>query len=176
MRYIIFSVLLLAVSFSAQGQLYKWVDKDGKTQYTDQPPPPGAARNEKKLDIKSAPAQPAAAKATDKAVTKADDKGKAGDKVTDKEKDKPGVPKTTAEKELDFKKRRAAEAEAETKQQAEAKQNQEKCAQAQTKLKTFQDTPRITIPDGKGGSIYADDAARQKNIDEAQRDIASFCK
>lgn len=162
MRHLILLLALLAFSFSAQGQLYKWVDKDGKTQYTDQPPPPGAARNEKKLEIKSAPAQPAAAKAGDKDKDKADGKASA--------------PKTIAEKDLEFKKRRVAEVEAETKQQAEAKQNQEKCTQAQTKLKTFQDTPRITIPDGKGGSIYADDAARQKNIDEAQKDIASFCK
>ena len=166
MRHIILSVLLLALSISAHGQLYKWVDKDGKTQYTDQPPPPGAGRDEKKLNIKLAPVQPAAAKTSDKAG----DKGKAGDK------DKAAAPKTTAEKDLDFKKRRIAEGEAETKQQAEAKQNQEKCAQATTKLKTYQDTPRLTIPDGKGGTTYADDAARQKGIDEAQQEIASFCK
>ena len=170
MRHLILLLALFAFSLTAQGQLYKWVDKDGKTQYTDQPPPPGAAKNEKKLNIKSAPAQPAAAKTGDKAG----DKGKAGGKAGDK--DKASAPKTTAEKDLDFKKRRAAEAEAETKQLAEAKQNQEKCAQAQTSLKTYQDTPRLTLPDGKGGTTYADDAARQKGIDEAQKDIASFCK
>ena len=171
MRHLILLLALLAFSFTAQGQLYKWVDKDGKTQYTDQPPPPGAARNEKKLNIQSAPpVQPAAAKTGDKV----DDKGKAGGKTGDK--DKASGPKTTAEKDLDFKKRRAAEAEAEAKQQAEAKQNQEKCAQAQTSLKTYQESARLTIPDGKGGTTYADDAARQKGIDEAQKDIASFCK
>lgn len=156
MRHIILLVLLLALSISARGQLYKWVDKDGQTQYTGQPPPPGAAKEEKKLNIKSAPAQPVASKATNE--------GKAG------------APKTLAEKELEFKKRRIAEGEVETKRLAEAKQNQEKCAQAKTNLKTYQDTPRLTLPDGAGGTTYADDAARQKGIDEAQKEIASFCK
>ena len=163
MRYIILLLALLAFSFSAQGELYKWVDKDGKTQYTDQPPPQGAAASQKKLDIKSAPAQPAAVKAGDK-----EKEGKADGKAS--------APKTIAERDLEFKKRRIAEAEAETKQQAEAKQNQEKCAQAQTKLKTYQEVSRIAIPDGKGGTTYADDAARQKGLDEAQKDVAASCK
>lgn len=158
MRHLILLLALFAFSFSAQGQLYKWVDKDGKTQYTGQPPPPGAAKEEKKLDIKLAPAQPVAGKASDK------DKSKASG------------PKTTAEKNLEFNKRRVAEAEAETKQQEEDKQNKEKCAQATYRLKTYQESPRIAIPDGKGGTTYADDAARQKGIDEAQKDVAASCK
>ena len=160
MRHLVLLLTLLAFSFSAQGQLYKWVDKDGKTQYTDQPPPPGAARNEKKLDIKSAPAQPAAAKAGDK----------------DKADGKASAPQTTAEKDLEFKKRRVAEAEAETKQQEEDKQNKEKCAQAIYRLKIYEESSRIALPDGKGGTTYADDAARQKGTDEAQKDVAASCK
>jgi len=29
-------------------QVYKWIDQDGNVQYTDQPPPSGDARDEKK--------------------------------------------------------------------------------------------------------------------------------
>jgi hypothetical protein len=36
------AALSVALSGPAQGQLYKWVDKDGKTQYSDQPPPADA--------------------------------------------------------------------------------------------------------------------------------------
>jgi len=146
---ILLPLLMLLLSLSAQGQMYKWVDKDGKTQYTDQPPPPGAAREEKKLNIKSAPTKPASGV---------------------------GATKSLAEKELEFRKRRTAEGETEIKQQAEAKELKEKCNQATAKLKTFRDSPRLTIPDGAGGVTYADDAARQKGIDEAQKDIAAFCK
>lgn len=33
---------------AAAGTLYKWVDKDGKVTYQDQPPPPGAGRVEER--------------------------------------------------------------------------------------------------------------------------------
>jgi hypothetical protein len=42
MTRIAMTILLLALSTSTYGQVYKWVDKDGKVQYTDTPPPDGA--------------------------------------------------------------------------------------------------------------------------------------
>ncbi|MEK7842642.1 MAG: DUF4124 domain-containing protein, partial [Pseudomonadota bacterium] len=137
-------------SLVAHGQFYKWVDKNGTTQYSDQPPPPGVARTEEKLNIKSRPVQPAAGKAS--------------------------APAGLAEKELGFKKRRAAEEKAEIERQAEAERNKEKCIQANSKLKVFRDSPRVSLPDGVGGIVFADDAARQKGIDEAQKDIAAYCR
>lgn len=38
----IFCTLLLLAGGTAQGQQYRWVDKDGRVQYTDAPPPAGA--------------------------------------------------------------------------------------------------------------------------------------
>ena len=35
-------VTVLAWSAAAYGQMYKWVDKNGRTHYTDTPPPPDA--------------------------------------------------------------------------------------------------------------------------------------
>ena len=93
---IIFTVLLFVFSIVANGELYKWVDNDGKTQYTDQPPPAGAAATEKKLEIKLAPVQPAGVK---------DKKAR----------------KNLAERELDFKKRLAAKEQEEAKYQKEIK-------------------------------------------------------
>ncbi|MEE8288573.1 MAG: DUF4124 domain-containing protein [Nitrosomonadaceae bacterium] len=147
---IVFTVLLFAFSIVAHGELYKWVDNNGNTQYTDQPPPPGAAKTEKKLKIKSAPAQPT------------------GDEIN--------APKSLAEKEYDFKKRLHAEEQAEAKQQAETKENKEKCIQARSKLKIYQEAPKLIVSDGAGGVIRADDVARQKGIDEAQKEIESYCK
>lgn len=46
----------LAVSTAAFGQLYKWVDKDGKVTYSDQPP---AAQQSKQLNLSTG--QPASA-------------------------------------------------------------------------------------------------------------------
>jgi hypothetical protein len=38
----IFGALLLLAGGTVQGQQYRWVDKDGRVQYTDAPPPAGA--------------------------------------------------------------------------------------------------------------------------------------
>ena len=148
---IIFTVLLFVFSIVANGELYKWVDNNGKTQYTDQPPPAGAAITEKELEIKLAPVQPA------------DDKAK-----------KAG--KNLSERELDFKKRLAEKEQEEAKQQKEIKESKEKCAQARSKLKLYQEAPKLTVSDGKGGTVRADDAARQKGIKEAQKEIKSYCR
>jgi hypothetical protein len=40
--------LLLAASVSVAGNLYRWVDNDGKVHYTDQLPPPDAKSTERK--------------------------------------------------------------------------------------------------------------------------------
>ena len=39
MKRILVLACALAASTAAFGQLYKWVDKDGKVTYSDQPPP-----------------------------------------------------------------------------------------------------------------------------------------
>lgn len=150
MRHLMLSVLLFSFSLAAHGQFYKWVDKNGTTQYSDQPPPPGVARDGERLNIKSGLVQPTAGKAS--------------------------APGNLAEKELEFRKRRAAEEKAEIERQAETERNKEKCIQANSKLKVFRDSPRVSLPDGAGGVVFADDAARQKGIDEAQKDIAAYCR
>ncbi len=157
---IIITVLLFGFSIVANGELYKWVDSDGKTQYTDQPPPSGAAISEKKLKIKLPPVQSAGGDENDKPNT--------GSNKNDK-------PKSWAERELDFKKRRVAEEKKEKKRQAKLKESKEKCFRAKSKLKLYQEAPKLTVSDGKGGVMRADDAARQKGINEAQKEIESFC-
>lgn len=53
-------IIVLAVS-SAYGQMYRWVDKDGRTHYTQTPPPPDARGVEKKsLDAGAGSAAPGA--------------------------------------------------------------------------------------------------------------------
>lgn len=157
---IIIIVLLFGFSIVANGELYKWVDSNGKTQYTDQPPPSGAAITEKRLKIKLPPIQSTGNDENDKPNT--------GGVKNNK-------PKSWAERELDFKKRRVAEEQEEKKQQAKLKESKEKCFQAKSKLKLYQEAPKLTVSDGKGGVMRADDAARQKGINEAQKEIESFC-
>jgi glutaredoxin len=48
MRALPFIALSLLVAGTASAQPYRWVDEDGRVQYSDTPPPPGAKSVEKK--------------------------------------------------------------------------------------------------------------------------------
>jgi len=150
MRNLICVLLSFLVSMVAQAQVYKWVDQNGKIQYSDQPPPSSAVQNEKKLGIKSSPSS----------VLSSDD-SKSKDLSTDKQ---------------EFDKRRQEKKEKETQQQAEAEENKKKCIDAQGRQKIYMESPRLTVPDGKGGIVYVDDDARQNQIDDAAKAIATYCK
>lgn len=55
MKRILVLACALAASTAAFGQLYKWVDKDGKVTYSDQPPP---AQQTKQLNLNTGVASP----------------------------------------------------------------------------------------------------------------------
>ncbi len=147
MRIFVFTVIILLMSISANAQIYKWIDKNGKTQYTDQPPPPDAAQDEQRLNIKSAPV--------------------AGN---------PNKPRNLSEDREEFDKRRQLKREEESKQQAKSEESKKKCIDAQTQLKMYTDSPRLTVPDGAGGMLYVDDDLRQRKIADANKTIATYCK
>lgn len=152
MYYILLLALFIGFTFSAHGQVYKWVDQDGNTQYTDQPPPSGVVQDESNLDIKT-PRPPSSSGSNKVSITeKLDEKMQA------------------------FKERRELERKAEAKQKAEAVENRKHCASAKGQLRIFQESPRLTFPDGQGGIVYADDDMRQSKIADAQKDIAAYCK
>jgi len=60
MKQVILLIMLLVVSTQViSGKLYKWVDKDGRVNYTQTPPPdPAAADNAEEMDISSAVLKP----------------------------------------------------------------------------------------------------------------------
>ncbi len=147
-------LLLLMFSVVANAQVYKWVDADGKTQYTDQPPPSGAGQNEEKLKIKPAPPSSYVKKPSDT------------DSVD-------GVAEDTK---LNFSERRAARKEAKEEKEKQAEELNQKCIHAKGQLKMYRDTPRLRVPDGNGGIAYVDDNVREKHIQEAQENITAFCK
>jgi hypothetical protein len=137
-------------------QLYKWVDENGKTQYSDQPPPSGKIQNEQKLKIYSAPAPVSTADTEDE--------------------DDANRPKTLADERLEYDKRRQERLEKESQQKAKAEENKQKCVDAKSRLKVFSESPRLRMPDGKGGLVYVDDNVRQQKINEANEAVKTFCK
>src|SRR4030065_1148921 len=145
MRNFVFIGLILLFSVTANAQIYKWVDENGKTQYTDRPPPSGVAKEGQRLNIKSAPAS------VNNETSRA---------------------KNLAEERLEFDKRQQQKKEAEISQQAKAQEDKKKCIDAQGQLRIYTDSPRLTVPDGAGGITYVDDEMRQKKIAEANKAIA----
>jgi hypothetical protein len=148
--------LALAFGAPAHAQLYKWVDSEGKVQYSDKPPPAGASR-EQKLNIPKNP--PAAA-------------GPAAP-VADGE---PTSPQNAADKEMDFRKRKVEEDLARQKGETEERQRQDQCINAQQRLRGLEDAGRVYTVDEKGERQYLDDEARARGIEQARQDISKFCK
>ncbi|SES63195.1 protein of unknown function [Nitrosomonas marina] len=156
MRYLIFIVSVLSFSLPVSAQLFKWVDEQGKTQYSDQPPPSANVQNEQQLKIQASPT-PVSAAST----------------MSDTETDKTDE---LVEQRLEYDKRRQERLKKEAQRKTEAAENQKKCVDAQSRLRVFSESPRLRIPDGKGGLVYADDNLRQQKIDEANESIKTFCK
>jgi hypothetical protein len=153
--------LLLALGFastvaalSAHAQTYQWKDSSGRTVISDNPPP-ASARGAKALGTSPAPAPAASAPQTTDAA------------------------KTTAEKDMEFKKRQQEareKSDKEAKEAAQAAQLRETCERARTHLQALESGRRMILPDGKGGETFLEDAQRGGEIERARNAIAESCK
>jgi hypothetical protein len=146
-------VILAALAFSAtaSAQLYKWVDKDGKVQYGDNPPP-----NTKTTRLKpppGAPTQPSAA---------------AGDK-----KDKALSPDAAFRKRQQERSEQDQKAE---KERATADQKKQNCDTAQANLRQLQSGQRISSINAAGERVFLDDAQLGERTQRAQNAVAEWCK
>lgn len=144
------TILLALLSLTVGAQVYRWVDKDGKVQYSDQPPPPGAGKSDA-LRINSASPSASSAKAADKAA----DKGKPADKG-----------KTT-----DAEKAKSAADEARV-----AKQVEENCRDARAQVRTLQDGGRISTTNEQGERVFMNEDQMAAEIARLQKLIAENCK
>jgi len=152
---IIFPLLLLLLSASAQAEMYKWVDSSGKVHYTDQAPP--ANVKQKKLDITTRPT-PIVATSDKKA---------------------PVASKTLADREMDFNKRRKQADDAiakQTKEAEEAKIAKENCERARSIQRSLEENLRITQTNEKGERVFLDGEAREKELTRAKKGVADWCK
>lgn len=152
-HHLIFVVWLFAFSILAHAQVYKWIDEGGKILYSDQPPIEKNIRNEQKLEIQSVPVE-----------APADDV------------EKIGASRSLAEERLEYDKRRQQRKEKQARLKAEAEHNKKQCVKAQSRLRLFLEAPRLRVPDGSGGIIWADDDLRQQKINEAKAVIESYCE
>ena len=147
-----------AALVSAHAQTYQWKDNNGRTVISDRPPP-GTART--KRAIGEAPP------ATDFVETPASSEKKAE------------APKTTAEKDLEFKKRQQEareKAEKAEKEQVAAREKQANCENARRNLAALESNQPVASLDEKGERQAMDTNQRNQEMERARRFMAESCK
>ncbi len=160
---LIASALALATSFgAAQAQTYQWKDASGKTVISDTPPPAGV-REKRALGTRQPPVvtgstEPAPAAAPETAS---------------------GAPQTTAEKEIEFRKRQQEareKAEKDAKEAAARKEKRETCERARNNYRMLQsDTPVNQA--GKDGELKPlDGNQRRQEMERTRRIMQEACK
>lgn len=153
--------LALCVALPASAQMYKWVDSDGKVQYSDKPPPSNIKAEKLRAPARAADA-PAAGEGKGAAQK---DAAKAG-------------PKTTVEQDQAFRKRKldAAKAQEEdAKKQAQARDREENCKRAKATLANLQIGGRLTRIDEKGERVFLDDQQIVQETAKAREEVNLAC-
>ena len=144
-------IALLAAAAAASAQQYKWVDKNGRVQYGDVPPPGVQAKRLRPPPPGSAPAPSSAAK-------------KDGDKALSPE---AAFRKRQQEREAEDKKSAQASADADLKRQ--------NCEAAQGQLRTITSGQRMSTTNAQGERVFLDDAQIAAERARAEQAVASNC-
>ncbi len=150
MKHYFMFVVLSLFSLTAQAELHKWVDADGKVHYSDTVPP----------EANKAQAVP---NVTGKGQTEAPTQFS---------------PKSVAEREAELKKSKQEKADAAEKKaqkDAEAETKKSNCTAAQQNLRSLEEGTRLITYDANGERTYLDDAAREQRMSEARKSISTNC-
>jgi hypothetical protein len=164
-RHAVLLTLLIAAP-AAHAQVYKCVDKAGKTVYSQSPCP----SNTKSANVRQS-VTPSSALPPPSSAAKTD--GKADSKAA------PAGPKTTAELEQDFRKRRAEQEEAAKKEQekmADAKAREENCRNSRSTLASLESGVRQTRVNDKGERVTLEDAQLAQETDRTRKAVQEWCK
>ncbi|UCV01847.1 DUF4124 domain-containing protein [Dechloromonas denitrificans] len=150
-------ITLTTAFVTAHAQTYQWKDSSGRTVISDTPPPGVAAKEARAIGGR----QPAFAK-EEKQVEKAAE-----------------APKSTAEKDLDFKKRQQEareKTEKDAKEQKAAADKRDNCERARRNLAALEaDQPMATL-DEKGEAQRMDSNQRNQEMERARQFITESCK
>lgn len=140
-------VPLFLFAWPIQAAMYKWVDENGKTVYSQHPPPSGAAE---KIETAPTPTQ-----SVDEARKKLQE---------------------TMQKLEDLREDRAITEEAASKQRNEAEGRKKNCEMARKNLESLQAPPTSLIRENDGAYKRVPMDERQKRIDETRERIRENCR
>ena len=146
-----------AAILPAHAQTYQWKDSSGRTVISDTPPPGQAAK---------------AARAIGEPQPSVFKEVKPGEKTAE-------APKSTAEKDLEFKKRlqeNSEKAEKEAKEQKAAAQKRENCERARRNLAALEADQPFAAVNEKGETKLMDKSQREQEIARARQFMAESCQ
>ncbi|MEO8629603.1 MAG: DUF4124 domain-containing protein [Betaproteobacteria bacterium] len=165
-RYATLALCLIAIP--AWADMYKWVDSQGKSHYSDQPPPPTTKRVE---TIKQS-RPPADAESDDGGAPANGGKPDNAQKPDAKE-------KNTADEEMEFRRRKLQQVEQEAKAQKDAQAAEERkrnCQRSTDQYSALQRGGRITKYGPNGEQLYLSDAEIAQELATAKKAMDSWCK
>lgn len=146
------AIVIFGVAGGAWADVYKWVDAQGQTHYSDVPPDPGVNASAVPLGrpASQTPAAPAVAP-------------KSPDLVT-------GNPKTSA-----LRGKMLGVEEIDNSPEAQ-RQREEACQRMRSEVNLLSGDNRVFTLDAKGERSYLDDDTRSARIAELQQQITAGCK
>lgn len=148
---------LTVATISAHAETFQWKDSNGQTVVSDVPPPATAKGHRSIGGMKPAVVSEALPEKTGDAPKVAD------------------APKTTAEKDLDFKKRQQEAREKADKLAAES-EKRENCERARRNLVALESNQPLSTYDEKGERKLMDSSQRDQEIERARKFVADSCK
>lgn len=151
MKRILLLMLVLGFAAGASAQQFRWIDKDGRVQYGDTPPPGVKATRLKPPPAGTAPAASAAKK----------------------DGDKPLSPEAAFRKRQEEK---AAEDKKASQSAADDAQRRENCEAAQAQVRSIQSGQRMSTTNAQGERVFLDDAQVASQLARAQKGVADNCK
>jgi len=155
MRTLLLLLIGFAAASSALAQQFRWVDKDGRVQYGDTPPPGAKVTRLRPPPPGSAPAAPAAS--ADPA----------------KKDEKPLSPEAAFRKRQEEKAAEEKKASETAASDAARKQN---CEAAQAQVRAIQAGQRMSTTNAQGERQYLDDAAIARELARSQAAVTANCK
>ena len=151
------ALAIFLATATVAAQVFKWIDKDGKVNFSDTPPPAEAVKGEAKKMVIPA----ASGTATTAATTPAATAKSLADRAKESDKKKIELAEKTKKDEVAEK---------------DAKQNEERCKDAKRYISTLESGTPLKQSNDAGERVFMSDAERSSETARAKAAAADACK
>jgi hypothetical protein len=168
----------LAAAFSVSAQVYQWKDKDGRTHFSDMPPPNQSGVQAQPPKRSQPPAMVIEPEPFEPETTEDVEEGAETEKAAVPAPASAQEKSEAQQRDEEFRKRRAAAAEAREKADkdaANATQRQQDCQRARAQHAALASGQRIAQPTESGGRKMLNDEERAAEVARVRELMETFC-